>query len=666
MLSPAPSAELTLRAALAAEAQGDGAAALTHYRALLNLIPDHPGALLRLAQAVRADDPAIAIHHLQRAVQGARRLGLRADAAPLFAELATLERAQARTTDALATVRSGLAQCGDIAGLVWEECECLRELGRSAERAARLNRLAALQPNDAAVLAELGLALIHTPSAAQAVRPLRAALALGLQDADLSLALANLEIRVGDFAQAEPRLRALLKMRPDDLGALAKLWHLLRIACRWSEAAPVQQAMLERIAAGEVHPALSPFTLLGCEMSPALLRDYAERHGRHVDAAVAARPPHVRAVARTGPLRVGYLSSDFHDHATAILMAGLFEAHDPKRIEAYAYSYGPTGDSTYRARLQRAIPNWHEVSALSDAEVAARIEADGIDVLVELKGLTYGERLGIVALRPAPVIVHYLGYPGTLARQGVEFLVSDAIVSPPDSDTLYNETLLRLPRCYQANDRRRLRPAPTPRAALGLPAQALVLCNFNQSFKWSEPWFRVWLRAIAAQDDAVLWLLDPGASARAALAPLIAEHGVTARVLWAPRVPPAEHLARLPAADLALDQLPCASHTTGADALWMGVPMLTCLGDGYHGRVGASLLAAVGLNELITDSIEAYANRLHALLLDRARLRDYRQHLADPRMLDLFDTAAFTQDWENLLLDTFARAVEAGAPDPAA
>lgn len=656
------SGELALRAALAAEARGDAAGALEHYRALLTYVPDHPGALLRLAQAARSDEPALAIGYLQRAINGARRLGLRSDAAPLYAELATLARTQSRPADALATVRAGLAHCGDVAGLVWEECECLRELGRTAERAARLNRLAALQPNDAAVLAELGLALIHTPSAAQAVRPLRAALALGLHDDDLSLALANLEIRVGDFSQAEPRLRGLLQSQPDHLGALSKLWHLLRITCRWADAAPVQQAMLERIAAGELHPALSPFTLLGCEMSPALLRDYAVRHGRQVDAAIASRPAHVSGPPRDGPLRVGYLSSDFHDHATAILMAGLFEAHDPTRVDAYAYSYGPTGDSAYRTRLQRAFPNWREVSALSDQDVAARIESDGIDVLVELKGLTYGERLGIVALRPAPMIVHYLGYPGTLARQGIDYLVSDAIVSPKDSDALYAEQVLRLPRCYQVNDRLRARPAPVARQTLGLPEHAVVLCNFNQSFKWSEPWFRVWLRALAAHDDAVLWLLDPGADARAALAPLIAEHGVTERVLWAPRVPPAEHLARLAAADLALDQLPCASHTTGADALWMGVPMLTCLGDGYHGRVGASLLAAVGLDQLIADSIDAYAHRLNALLSDRGQLRRHRERLADPAKLSLFDTAGFTRDWENLLLDTFARARAAGAP----
>lgn len=661
-MSSPTSAALALRAALAAEARGDAAAALEQYRALLTYVPDHPGALLRLAQAARSTDPTRTTDYLERAIAGARRLALRADAAPLYAELAALVRTQSRPADALAAVRAGLAQCGDVAGLVWEECECLRELGRTAERAARLNRLAALQPNDAAVLAELGLALIHTPSAAQAVRPLRAALALGLQDDDLSLALANLEIRVGDFAEAEPRLHGLLQRQPDHLGALSKLWHLLRITCRWADAAPVQQAMLERIAAGELHPALSPFTLLGCEMSPVLLHDYAVRHGRQVDAAIASRPAHVSAVRRDGPLRVGYLSSDFHDHATAILMAGLFEAHDPTRVTAYAYSYGPTGDSTYRARLQRAFPHWREVGALSDQDIAARIEADGIDVLVELKGLTYGERLGIVALRPAPVILHYLGYPGTLARQGIDYLVSDTIVSPAGSNALYAEQVLRLPRCYQVNDRQRLRPMPVARQALGLPEHAMVLCNFNQSFKWSEPWFRVWLQALVAHDDAVLWLLDPGADARAALAPLIAAHGVTERVLWAPRVPPAEHLARLAAADLALDQLPCASHTTGADALWMGVPMLTCLGDGYHGRVGASLLAAVGLDELITDSIGTYASQLNTLLSKRDQLRRCQERLADPAALALFDTAGFTRDWENLLLDTFARAAAAGAP----
>jgi len=657
---PRLGAEQHLRAAVTAESRGAVDEALAHYRALVTFVPDHPGALLRLAQHARdGGDRVHAVALVQRAIMGARRLGLRADAAPLYAELATTLREIGKLDDSLAAARAGLEHCGELGGLIWEECQALRALGKHGQRAARLNRLAALQPADPVVLAELGLALLETPSAAQAVRPLRAALDLGLDDDDTALALAGVELRVREFGAAETRLGKILGRAPDHLGALGLRWLLLRLTCRWPEAEVTQHDMLRQIATGAVHPALSPFMLLSCEMAPSLLRDYTHRFQQLAGATSVARPdaPH-----HGGPLRIGYLSSDFHDHATAILMAGLFEQHDRSRFETFAFSYGPLADSPYRNRLRAAFAHWHDINTLSDAEAAALIRQQQIDVLVELKGITYGSRLGILNHGPAPVTLHYIGYPGTLAHPGIDYLVTDPIVSPPGSEADYAEPLLRLPVCYQVNDDRRERPTATSRSSLGLPDDAVVLCNFNQASKWTAQWFHIWLRALQSHPASVLWLLDPGDDARAVLDAQIAASGVSDRVVWAPRVSPENHLQRLGAADLALDQYPYGSHTTGADALWTGVPMLTCLGSNYAGRVGASLLSAVGLDELITDSPEAYASKLANLLDDRALLRSYRDRLANPATLPLFDTAGFTRAWEDLLMATHARART--APNP--
>ncbi len=577
--------------------------------------------------------------------------------AHVFAERSTQSLARGDAEGALQHARQGLAACGEIAGLIWEECEALRTLGRTPERVLRLNRLAALQPHDPVILVELGLALLRTPSAPQAIKPLRAAIAMGYKDTGVELALAGLEMGGPDAAQCEARLRAILANEPTHMGAQGMLWRLLSQQCRWQEAARLEKRLLERIANGEVNAALTPFWLLGSDADEATLHGYALAHERlavaHVQPlALPVRQPRAR-------LRVGYLSSDFYHHATAMLVAGLLESHS-EAVEVFAYSHGPRVDDDYRVRLKRAVANWRDINALSDEAAAHLIRADEIDVLVELKGRTYGARLGIAAFRPAPVVLHYLGYPGTLAAAGIDYLVADPTLIPPESQSHYAETVLRMPICYQANDAKRARPSATPRAELGLPEGAVVLCNFNQSYKWSERFMRVWMRALQRAPHAVLWLLEPDTVARENVMSLAREHKVEAQVYWAPRANMEQHLARLGTANLALDQLPYASHTTGSDALWMGVPLLTCLGNTYQGRVGASLARAAGLNELITANIEAYERLLGNLLAQPDRLRAIqREYGARATHAPLFDTATFTAQWEALLRDTYGRAVSA-------
>jgi predicted O-linked N-acetylglucosamine transferase (SPINDLY family) len=372
-----------------------------------------------------------------------------------------------------------------------------------------------------------------------------------------------------------------------------------------------------------------------------------------------APAPRRPAPPRAARLRIGYLSGNFRDHPTGRLMVGLFEAHDRRGFEITGYSYGRDGGGAMGARIRAAFDRWRDVRDIGDAEVARMIRDDGIDILVDRHGYTLGGRLSILASRPAPVQVHYMSFPGTLGYDAIDGIIADAEVIPPGDEAFFHERVWRLPRCYYVNDSRRGLPAPTLRSANALPEDALVLACLNLSHKLRRPLFAAWLSALRVCDAAVLWLLAGHPRMQQNLRSEAERAGVDpGRLIFARPVAQDAHIARLACADLALDTLPYGAHTTGCDALWTGVPMLTCRGATFAGRVGASLLEAAGLPELIADSTEAYAARLLDLVSAPQRVRDYRDYLNRTRLTNpLFDTAGFTRDWEALLLEIYDSAV---------
>ncbi|AHE98551.1 tetratricopeptide repeat protein [Thioalkalivibrio paradoxus] len=357
----------------------------------------------------------------------------------------------------------------------------------------------------------------------------------------------------------------------------------------------------------------------------------------------AAAPPRTR-------LRVAYLSGDFHEHATAWLMAGVFELHDRNGFEIIAYSFGPDDGSTMRRRLETAFDRFHDVSALDDRAVAQRIADDGIDILVDLKGYTRGARPLIAAYRPAPIQVNYLGYPGTMGAPFMDYLIADRIVLPREQFAHFSERAAWLPGTYQCNDRAREVGAPTTRAEQGLSEAGPVLCGFHNPYKVTPTVFDAWCRLLRDSPDAVLWLLEPVPAVAANLRREAEQRGVDpGRLVFAPRLRNPEHLARLALADLFLDTLPVNAHTTASDALWVGVPVLTCTGETFAGRVGASLLAAAGLSELVTDSLETYEAKAQELLENPDRLAELKMRLNEQRdHCRLFDTKGFTRNLERL------------------
>ena len=432
--------------------------------------------------------------------------------------------------------------------------------------------------------------------------------------------------------------------------ALAGLIYVTRQMADWSQF-DVYQAALDAALASDPYARISPFTYLAMCDDGAAQRAIATRWASQFPASpLPQRAPHQR-----GRIRLGYVGGDFFSHATSWLTAGLFRHHDRERFEVYGYDYGPDDASPVRAQVVAGFDQFHAIGGLSPQEMATQVRADEIDILVDLKGWTRGNHAALMAWRPAPVQVHYLAYPGTLGAPWVDYLIADGTIAPPGSEALYAEALVRLPNSYQINDNRREMDAVPSRAESGLPDDALVFVCFNQHYKITPSVFRLWMALLRAVPDSVLWLLAGQPDTQARLVQTAASLGVEGhRLHFAPTLPQAAHLARLACADLALDTLPYNSHTTASDALWAGVPLVSCAGQSFAARVGSSCLHAVGLDELVTTTLDDYFALARDLALDRARLDRLRAELRNRRdTAPLFDTlrtvqaleAAYTQMW---------------------
>jgi predicted O-linked N-acetylglucosamine transferase (SPINDLY family) len=626
------------------EAAGRGAEARAIYEEILASLPEHPGALLRIAEqefaAGRYDDT---LARLERALVAARK-----DALPLQ-----------EIWLALARVRLARGESGDAEGAIERAhsiAKGLKASGAAHDARKLLEQCVALAPESAGLRMSLGAACLDDYRPAVARVELERAIALGAHGGEVWDNLGIARRLLGEEDEALAAFEHAVAANPSLTPALANLVNARYSLCEWDGL----QAHEERLAATLDDPASdprwSPWIALSMPISPAQQLAVARRWAGAMLPAVA---PRRAATPRGERLRIGYLSGNFHDHPTGRLMAGLFEQHDRQRFEVFGYAYGSAGESVVRERVETACDHWRDLAGVGDAEAADLIRSDAIDLLIERHGYTLGGRLGILASRPAPVQIHYMSFPGTLGFEAIDGIVADAEVLPPEDEAFFHERVWRLPRCYYVNDSKRGMPAPTSRAANALPGNALVLACFNQSGRLRRPLFTTWLAALAARSDAVLWLLAGHPRMQDNLRAEAERAGVDPkRLIFAPKLAQEAHIARIACADLALDTLPYGAHTTGCDALWCGVPMLTCRGATFAGRVGASLTKASGLSELVTASVEEYGERLLELVANPARLRDYRAFLERTRATNpLFDTAGFTRDWEALLLRIYDAAI---------
>ena len=353
-------------------------------------------------------------------------------------------------------------------------------------------------------------------------------------------------------------------------------------------------------------------------------------------------------------LRIGFMSADFRQHALGFVIPQVIEAFDRHRLEVFGYSIGEDDDSAIRQRITDAFDHFVDLQPLSHQASARRIREDELDILIDLQGWTASQRAEVLALRCAPIQVNWLGYAGTMGHPRLaDYLIGDATVTPLDHAEHYTETIAQLPHCYLPADATRVLEAPPSRADAGLPARGFVFCSLNNCYKFNPDTFDIWCRILRECPDSILWLSTPSPTAKSNLQREAERRGIDpARVVFAPRTETqAQHLARLQLADLALDTFPYNSHSTGIDTLWAGVPMVTCMGETFASRVGASTLRAARLDELVTTSFDQYEALILALYRDRDRLAGLRQRLATEKSaLPLFDMPGFARAMEDVLL----------------
>ncbi len=348
-------------------------------------------------------------------------------------------------------------------------------------------------------------------------------------------------------------------------------------------------------------------------------------------------------------IRIGYYSADFYNHATSYLMAELFEMHDKDQFELIAFSFNSNNKDQMHSRVSQAFDRYIEVAFMSDKEVAQMSRELEIDIAIDLKGLTQNERFGIFAYQAAPIQVSYLGYPGTLGSNYIDYVIADETIIPKDSQRYYAEKIIYMPHTYQVNDRSRvIASTHFSKQELGLPEEVFVFCCFNNNYKIYPPVFDLWVKILKAVDHSVLWLLEDNVTASINLSKEAQSRGLDpSRLVFAKRMDMSSHLARQKVADLFLDTLPYNAHTTASDALWAGLPVLTCMGDTFAGRVAASLLFSIGLPELVTETLDEYESLAIELATNSEKLKSIQVKLKNNRLsTPLFNTPLFTKHIE--------------------
>jgi predicted O-linked N-acetylglucosamine transferase (SPINDLY family) len=537
----------------------------------------------------------------------------------------------------------------------------LSGLGREAEAEAAYRAALAVAPGFAPALLNLGHLLerrgeteaalgawreVHTTTAATTSAP--PALDHRLHALNNSARVLETERR---YPEAEALMRTSLEHKAGQPDVLQHYVHIRQKQCAWPHYQPVGEVSPNQFLLGT-----SLLATMGMNDDPAVQLLAAMRFVQDKVPRPPAVPLHMthaaHGAARTGRIRIGYLSGDLHMHAVGLLTPELFELHDRSRFEVWAFCWTPESANpvfqAQRQRILKAMDHHVRLAGVDDHTAARLIVEAGIDVLVDLQGLTSGARPGILVQRAAPVQVSYLGLPGTSAVPGIDWMLADRYVMPPELLPYCTERPIYLPHCYQVSDRQRAVASTPDRARYGLPADAFVFCSFNNNHKFTPEIFGAWMRVLQQVPGSVLWLLADNDTARENVLAAARAQGIEdTRLVFAPRVAPAEYLARFQLADLMLDTFPFNAGTTASDALWMGTPIVTLSGRSYISRMAGSLLGAVGLPDLITTSLADYERLAVALGRQPARVTSYKRYLAEQgRRSPLFDLPQIVRDIE--------------------
>lgn len=597
---------------------------------------------------------------------------------------------------AIASYRQALKNNPDFVPALYNLGGVLSNNGRHDEAIRVMNRVLKLQPDSANAYNVLATSYKHKGHYGMAVSAYRKALSLNPGFALAYNNLGNTYLKVGFMEQALECYQAALKFAPNYVVARfnmgSSLWGLrhtkeaieafnqaLAVRPNWPDAQFSLTRALQAICEWEnPHSDINdyknyffekpgkvdPFFFLSQNSTHAEQLLCATNFAKKFAVPEAQQFRHTPKKSKR-KIRIGYISGNFHKHPNSYLSVGMFEQHDRNRFEVFGYSYGFDDKTDIRKRVEESFDHFHHMQEMTDIQIAQKIYDDGIDILIDRQGYTLRHRMTIASYRPAPIQVNYLGYPGTMGSEAMDYVIADPFVLPADQQEFYVEKLVHLPDCYQSTDNKQKIAKRTPtRSECGLPEDAFVFCSFNNSNKVQPEFYDVWMRLLKAAPGSVLWLLSKDKLTEDNLRKEAKKRGVDSdRIIFAPSAGHEEHLARQKVADLLLDTLPYNAHTTASDALWAGLPMLTCVGNTFAGRVGGSILQAVGLPELITYSLTDYEALATKLATDKKAYTKIRNKLKRNRLTTpLFDTELYTRNMEEVYIKMYKNWQAGNAP----
>ncbi len=626
--------------------------AVVHFREATTLQPDSVEAHFNMAVALQA------LGRIGEAITSYNEaIAHKPDYHLPYNNLGALYQALGNHELAIATLQKAIKLKPDWADAYINMGNSFHEMGEHDKAIAYYNQALTFQPDHTRAHFNLGLTLSVQGRKPEAIMSLERAIVHDPNNGEAHKALGNVLL---DF---ELRDEAILSYgravaaRPDDTIAWSLMLHQQAHICDWDATDREADRVL---ALGVEGTPVPPWRMLAAEDSPARHRIRSERYTSSI-VKKRQRPVFTPPSTRPEKLRIGYFTSDIYEHATMFLLRRMVELHDRDRFEIHAFSYGEKDSSAYH----HLFDVFHDVQKMQDEQVAHLARKAGIDIAIDLKGHTRDVRLGIFAHGAAPVQIAYLGYPGTSGADFIDYVIADRIVVPQEQRAHYSESILYLPDCYQANDNQRaISERPISRAEMGLPEDAFVFACFNNSYKITSEEYDIWMRLLHKVDGSVLWLLKANQWAETNLRKQAEKRGIDpSRIVFAAPIGVDLHLARQQLADLFLDTFNVNAHTTASDALWGGLPVLTRIGQGFAARVAASLLQAIGLPELITNTSADY----EALALDLAtnpeKLSELRTRLADNRLTTpLFDTERFVRHIEAGYDKTYDRYLNGQAP----
>ncbi len=643
-------ASLQYNLAKALADSGNDKDALEHHKKAVTLDPNNPGGWINFGLSMyNLDRFEEAITHYNQA------LTLNPDYVEGWINKGVALNELKRFDEALAHYDKALSLRPDYAEAWSNMGNTLKELKRYDEALAHYDKALSLKSDFVKAWSNKGIALNELKRFDEALAHYDKALSLQPDYAEAWFNIGGTLNELKRYDEAIAHFDRALELKPDIDWGNGVLLHAKMKICSWSDFQDSLEIFSKRVMENDRF--VSPFTLLS-------LVDDALLHKKSSEIYVQSKYRFntflgsIPKLSANQKIRIGYFSADFHNHATGYLMAELFELHDKNKFELVGFSFGPIANDDMRQRLKKSFDHFIEVNNKSDMEIAQLSRALNIDIAIDLKGFTQDLRTGIFAHRVAPIQVNYLGYPGTMGADYMDYIIADKTIIPVESQSYYSEKVVYLPDTYQVNDRKRLiSEKQFTRQELGLPKTGFVFCCFNNNYKILPSTFEGWMRILKSVDGSVLWLFKDNNWVVENLRKEAQKQGIDGqRLVFADRLPLSEHLARHRQADLFLDTLPYNAHTTTSDALWTGLPVLTQMGQSFASRVAASLLSAIGLPELITSTQEEYEALAIELAMNPKKLSDIQLKLVNNRLTaPLFDTPLFTRNLEAAYIEMMER-----------